>query len=298
MKRSIKMDLPKIQGRVLPNEPLARHTTLRVGGPCRLWLEPDNEKSLKEIIKFAKKKNIKTLIVGAGSNILARDKGFSGIVVNLKGQGFRKVRFKDTKAISGAGVFLPILIMAASKKGLSGLEYLVGIPGTVGGAVFMNASYRRSISECIENVKVMDRKTGDIKFLRRKNINFGYRHSGLDRYIILQVVFKLKKAKKNNILKRIKILLNDKGDKQPLGHCTPGCVFKNPQGRMSAGRYIEMAGLKGKKIGGATVSKKHANFITNSGNASAKDILSLIEFVKKTVRARFGVKLVPEVILI
>ena len=298
MNRVSKIRFPKIRGKILPNEPLSKHTTLRIGGPCELWIEPYNEKNLKKTIKFVRKNNIKTFVMGAGSNVLANDKGFNGIVVNLKGPGFREIKFKNTGVIAGAGVFLPRLISAASKKGLSGIEYLTGIPGTVGGAVFMNASYKRDISECIEKVKVMDGKTGDVKFLRRKNINFGYRQSGLNRYIILQVVFKLKRAQKKNILKKIRTLLNDRGEKQPLEFCTPGCVFKNPRGRMSAGRYIEMAGLKGKKIGGAAVSKKHANFIINSGKASAKDVLKLIKFIKKTVKSRFGIKLVPEVILI
>ena len=142
MKRKSKSDFPKIRGKILPNELLAKHTTLRVGGPCELWVEPDNISELKKIIKFTRKNNVKAFVIGAGSNVLAGDKGFSGIVISLKGPGFRETKFRNTEVIAGAGVFLPQLIMAASKKGLSGMEYFAGIPGTVGGAVFMNASYK------------------------------------------------------------------------------------------------------------------------------------------------------------
>ena len=298
MKRLVKKILFGVKGKVIFDELLSKHTTLRIGGPCKAWVEPKSEKDLAEIIKFSKINKIKTFVIGSGSNILVKDSGFKGIVICLKGPAFLKTKVSGKRIKTGAGVSLSAFVHSACRKGLGGVEGLSGIPGTVGGAIFMNASYKVNISESLEKIKVMDKKSARIKVLKKKNINFGYRQSGLGRYIILEAEFKLKKQKKDVLLSLRESLMEDKRKRQPLGLCSPGCVFKNPSRSVSAGRYIEMAGLKGKKIGGAMISEKHANFIINAKNAKAKDVFALIKLIKKTVKFRFNIDLVPEALII
>ncbi len=288
---------PKIKGKVLFNEPLFKHTTFRVGGPSGIWVEPEDETALKKILTFAKSKRKKTLIIGKGSNILAEDGGFNGIAIHLGGR-FKNITFSGTKVTAGAGAMLRRLVDLACKKGLKGMKGLVGIPGTVGGAVFMNSGYRQSISDCLREVRVMDKTSGSTRVIKRKNFRFGYRHSNLDRYIILEAQFRLKPGKKEILLKRKKALLEIKKREQPLGSFSAGCVFRNPKGKISAARYIDMAGLKGKRIGNAEVSRTHGNFIINLKNAKAGDILRLIGFIRKRVKSEFEVDLIPEIVIL
>ena len=289
---------PKIKGRVLHNEPLSRHTTFRIGGPCRAWVEAEDEADLKKILAFAKSKRKKIFVIGAGSNVLAGDKGFTGIVIHLgKGQ-FKNIEFSDASVRVGAGVMLGRLVDLACKRGLAGMEGLVGIPGTVGGAVFASSGYRKNIGDLLEKVRVMDKKKAAVRIIKRKNLKFGYRHSNLDRYIILEAWFRLKRNGKKALLERKKRLLGIKKEEQPLGSFSAGCIFKNPQGRIPAARYIDISGLKGKRIGGAKISERHANFIVNLKNAKARDVLCLMDLVKKRIKSRFNVNLVPEIIII
>lgn len=289
------MGFPKIKGSVIFNEPLFKHTTFRVGGPCRIWVKAENEPSLKKVLVFAKSEQKKTLIIGGGSNILAKDEGFNGIAIHMRGRRFKNITFFGTGVTAGSGVTLSRLIDLACKKGLAGMEGLVGIPGTVGGAIFMNSAYTQKISDCLKEVKVMDMATGEIKIIKRKDLRFGYRHSNLEGYIILEAQFRLRRGKKELLVKRKKDLLEIRKAEQPLGYFSAGCIFRNPKGSISAARYIDTSGLKGKRVGGAEISRIHANFIINLKNAKADDILRLIELMRKRVKSRFNVDLVPEV---
>ena len=287
---------PKIKGRILFNEPLSGHTTFRIGGACRVWAEPSSERELLEILKFARAEKKKTFMIGKGSNLLFRDKGFSGVLIHLTGAHFRKIKFTGKKIQAGAGASLARLVNMACERGLSGIEGLVGIPGTVGGAIFMNSSYKGCISDCLEEVKAMDRETGDTRIIKRKEFMFGYRDVGfLRNYIILVATFKLQRQKKAALLARKKIFLEKKKKEQPIGSFSAGCIFKNPERALSAAWYIDKLCLKGKKIGGAQISEKHANFIINLKDAKGSDILRLMELVKKRVKTRFGIKLEPEI---
>ena len=290
---------PKIKGKLLVSEPLSRHTTFRIGGACKVWAEPSDETDLKKILKFANSKNVNIFTIGMGSNILFRENSFNGIMIHLGGEGFKKVKFTGQKVRSGAGTKLGRLINLTCNEGLRGIEGLVGIPGTLGGAIFMNAGYRGSVSDTLSEVKLMDRVTGAIERVKREDINFGYRRSGkLRDYIILEATLSLEKGNKAELLKQKKKLLDEKRDKQPLHDLSAGCIFKNPDGKVSAARYIEMSRLKGKRIGGAKVSDKHANFIVNMKDAKESDVLRLIDFVKKRVKLQFGVDLDTEIIIV
>ncbi|MBN1353968.1 MAG: UDP-N-acetylmuramate dehydrogenase [Candidatus Omnitrophica bacterium] len=286
---------PSIKGGVLFNEPLWRHTTFRIGGPASVWTEPADWDSLREILRFAAEKRKKTVVLGGGSNVLFADSGFRGIVIHLCRGDFKKMRFSRREIISGAGVALSSLINACRRKGLTGLEGMTGVPGSLGGAIFMNAGYCGSVSDVLKRVTVMDKKSGRIFCINQKNIKFGYRHSNLGRYIILEAVMRLERGNIKDIESCVKNYIRLKREKQPLGCPSAGCVFKNPEGDIAAAEYIENAGLKGKKAGGAEISKKHANFIINSGNAKAKDVLRLIALVKRRVRKLYKVNLAPEI---
>ena len=288
-------EFPKIKGRIRFNEPLRAHTTFGIGGPCAAWIEPESENALKRILKFAAARSKKVFMIGAGSNILFRDKTFNAMVIHLGGRCFTKISFSGTKVRVGAGALLGLVVSRACKKGLSGVEGLAGIPGTMAGAIFMNSGYRQTIAHSLGEIKVMDKKSGNICTLKRKNIKFGYRHSGLDSYIILEATLNLKRNKKSALTKKRAGLLLARKETQPLDYRSAGCVFKNPDNRIPAGLYIEMSQLKGKKIGDAMVSQKHANFIINVKNAKANDVLRLIKIVQKRVKSRFNINLVPEI---
>jgi len=310
----------KIKGKVLFNEPLKRHTTFRIGGPCGVWAEPRSERDLREILKLAKARKKRTVLMGAGSNILPGDRAASGVVIHLGGKYFKRVHFSGRKVTAGAGISLAYLINLLCEKGLGGTEGLAGIPGTLGGAIFMNAGYRGNISDCLESVRVMSKKSGKISVLKKsrkensaegslrdpaefhqeklhagKKIKFSYRHSGLYGYIILEATLSLKKSDKKKLLKKRNKVLRVKKSEQPLGSMNAGCVFKNPGRALPAALYIDMLGFKGKRIGGAKVSEKHANFIINEKGAKASDVLRLMDIIKKRVKSEFGVELAPEI---
>jgi len=290
--------LPNLQGKVIFNEPISKHTTFRIGGKCKMWIEPKNESDLRKILKYAKSKNENLFIIGTGSNILAKDEGFDGIILNLVNKNFQKISIKNKTIHVGSGAKLGRLINLTCEKGLSGLEGLIGIPGTAGGALFMNAGYKRNISDFVKAIKVMNKKDGTVKILKRKDVKFGYRHSDLDMFIILDITFQLKNKKRELLLKKKEYLLKLKRKGQPLSSNSAGCVFKNPKGKITAAKCIDKLGLKGKRINDAEVSKKHANFIINKKNAKAKDILKLMNFMKRKVKSELGVTLKPEIKII
>lgn len=276
------------------NEPLKNKTTFRVGGAAKLFSEPEDKRELKLLIIFAKRYNIPVFVIGAGSNLLVSDKGVNGLVLKLSSGFFKKISTKSNCLEAGSAVSLAQLIRLASDKGLSGLEFLAGIPGTVGGALSMNAGAGgMAVGDLVQKVKVMD-YDGNTKILRKKEIKFAYRKSSLGKYIILSCILKLKKEKRAQVIKNIKKYLDYRRDTQDTAYPNAGCIFKNPRGH-SAGRLIDLCGLKGRKYGGACVSAKHANFILNRKGATAADILKLMRAVKKNVKNKFDIELEPEI---
>ena len=283
-----------LKGKISSNEPLNKHTTLKIGGRAEFFIEPKDINDLKSLITLAKRYNMSILVIGSGSNILAGDKDIKAVIVRLNSSSFKKIIYRRNCLEAGSGLMLWQLVMVAKRHGLSGLEFLAGIPGTVGGALAMNAgAWGRNISDMVEDIKVMD-YGGNIKTLTKKQIRFGYRRSGLAKYIILSVHLKLVKKNKKEINGSIKRYLEYRRNTQDTSLPNAGCIFKNPRLK-SAGRLIDLCGLKGKKIGGALVSRRHANFILNQGNAKAEDVLKLMDLIKKRVRSRFRVALQPEI---
>lgn len=290
------LEIQKITPKVKFNEPMSRHTTFKVGGAADIFLEINNEEELKKIVELLPKFHKPYFILGGGSNLLVKDTGIRGVVIKLVGE-FKKIQvFDNGRIIAGAGVLLQRLVNLTCKKGLSGLEFAVGIPGTIGGAVVGNAGVSdKSIADCITFVKVMDKNK--IKRLTAQDCGFSYRNSDLKKYIILDVEILLTKSKIYNTLYNLEEYRQRRRKTQPINSKSAGCVFKNPVGNF-AGRLIDEAGLKGLRIGGAYISHKHANFILNDGTASAKNMLDLIVRIKEKVLDKFGVTLEEEIITI
>jgi len=289
------LSLPK--GEIRQDEPLCQHTYFRIGGPCKALISPLDAEELKKILDFARTKGVKYFIIGRGSNLLVKDEGFDGLAIRLSESDFSSVRFSQDEACVGSGMKLSRFCELLAEAGLSGLEFLSGIPGTVGGAAMMNAGGKfGSIGERIEQVKVMDPE-GEIRFLTKSDLKFGYRSSNLEDMIILEARFSLERDEETKILRRIKSFRDEKKSKQDLSSPSAGCVFKNPRGTQpkSAGELIELSGLKGKTIGGARVSEAHANFIINTGDAKASDVLELMDIIQKKVETDHGIRLEPEV---
>ncbi len=274
--------------------PLQRYTSFKTGGVAEIFAEPRNISELRKVLQFCENERKRIFIFGNGSNILVDDNGVQGVVIHLGGIDFKKVKRDGKYIFSKAGVKLPRLIRKSALWGLGGLEVLAGIPGTVGGAVKMNAGGKYGdISETISSVTTMT-FDGEIKNISRKDIEFTYRECNLNRQIVIEVEFLLKESGKEKILERMGEIYKEKKRKQPLSTFSAGCIFKNTP-HFKAGELIEKAGLKGKKVGGAIVSKKHANFIVNTENATSDDILKLIEIIKETIRKKYNISLETEI---
>ncbi|MFA4843342.1 MAG: UDP-N-acetylmuramate dehydrogenase [Candidatus Margulisiibacteriota bacterium] len=272
--------------RLIRNEPLKKHTSFRVGGPADYFCVPENAEQLRAALHFARERRLPVAVMGAGTNLLALDRGFRGLVVKLGG-GLVGMKAKGRYLYVGSGVPLPKLVHYAVGKGLAGLEFLAGIPGSVGGAVAMNAgAWQKSIGAVISRVKVLDAR-GQEKVLSKKALHFSYRRSVLQRrkLIVTEVVLRLRRGKRPVMKKKVQEYLKLRAHRQPLGSPNAGSVFKNPP-RKFAGQLIEAAGCKGWRVGDAQVSNKHANFIVNLGEAKAADIIKLMTKVQKAVKRR------------
>ena len=300
----------KLKGKLRTNERLARHTSFKIGGPVQFWFEPRDLSDLQNLVNIVYKKRMPLRIIGAGSNILVDDRGIKGMVVKLNSPCFKRItvdphtnlRYRGKKGqqvgvgvnrqviSAGAGLSLARLVRFAQENGLSGVELLAGIPGTVGGGLIMNAG---NIGDRVLDVTLMD-KQGRVKTLKKKDTQFGYRSSNLGRYIVLNAHFKLIKKDKRAIAKSINDYLDYRQKTQDLSRPSAGCSFKNPNSK-SAAYFIERAGLRGSSIGDAAVSSKHANFIINKGRASFADILRLKAYIIRCVKIRFNLDLEPEV---
>lgn len=283
-----------IKGSVQKHEPMKKHTYIRVGGEADTFVTAENVEDLKEIVLYAKRKELKLFPVGAGSNLLVLDDGIEGIVVKL-GKGFAyRERIGKTQLRCGGGVLLPNLARYAAENGLSGLEELVGIPASVGGAVVMNAgAHSHATADVVEMVNVMT-FDGQIKILKKNEIEFGYHTSNLKDVIVFEALFNLIPAPVEEIKKKIQHYLEVRNTTQPVNLPSAGCIFRNPHVD-GAGKLIDRAGLKETRIGGAMISPKHANFFVNAGNATAQDFLELIQQAQNEVKNKFNVDLDLEV---
>lgn len=288
-----------LRAKILFDEPLSRHTSLRVGPKAGLWIEPYDIDSLRSLLKAARAKKKDYLVIGLGSKLLIKKKKLP-LAIHLGSHNFTKAVVRGNDIIVGAGAPLGRLIKAAYDNGLGGLEFLNGIPASVGGAIMLNAGVswpqRIEIGTFIHQLEVMD-KYGRIRIINKKDLEFGYRYSNLRQYIILSARFRLFKKRKENIKVKMRRFRDYRMKTQELGVPSAGCVFKNSEG-LSSGSLIDQCGLKGSRIGGAVISNKHANFIINRGKASAKDILALMRMVKREVQKRFKINLKPEIELI
>lgn len=283
-----------LSGSVVVGEPLKRHTSLRIGGPAALFVECATISDLAFATGVLAEEEVEWTVLGKGSNVLASDTGYPGAVLIL-GRDFKRHSLAGDHLKSGAGVLLAALVQDAFKAGLSGLEFAVGIPGTVGGALAMNAGTRdEGIGSKVESVTVFVPGRGLVG-IRGPEVAWGYRYSDLPRRgIIVETVLRVTGSDEVGIRRSMEASLRRRKRTQPLGVPSAGSTFVNPEGD-SAGRLIEAAGLKGFKIGGAAVSDVHANFIVNTGDATAEDIVALIFVIKETVRELNGIELKPEV---
>lgn len=284
-----------LQGEVLWQELMSNHTTFRIGGPADIMIQPNSIEDLIRALGIIKDVNVPYLIIGAGSNLLVRDKGIRGVVIKI-GSGFDEISVTDQTLTAGSGATLTKIARTAQKFGLKGLEFAVGIPGTVGGALVMNAgAYGGEISQVLQTATVLT-KDGQIKTLENKDLHFGYRHSRFleEKLIALSATFFLEKEDKEIILNHMRELTEKRRSKQPIHMPCAGSVFRRPPD-CYVGPMVENAGLKGYRIGGAEVSTKHAGFIVNVGGATCKDVLDLINFIQETIKNKYGVSLEPEI---
>lgn len=277
------------------DEPMRHHTTIRVGGRADALVVVRTLKELQQVIRFAREIDSPLFILGEGSNLIVRDGGIRGIVVQLSGE-LVQVSFDTTEVKAGGGAYLPHLVIKTAQQSLSGLECCAGVPGTVGGALVGNAGTADEfIGDTVKRVTVVT-EDGEIRVLDRSDLRFSYRWSNLRQHglVIVNAVLDLQLDNPEAIRERIRHHLRYRWATQPIHVPCAGCIFKNPQGER-AGRLIDLAGMKGERIGDAQVSTVHANFIVNLGNATAKDVFALAELMCKAVLEKFNILLEYEV---
>jgi UDP-N-acetylmuramate dehydrogenase len=279
---------------MLENEPLAASTTYRIGGPARFLVLPADPDDVAKALQLAQDRGLPWLALGLGSNVLVKDGGFPGVVIRI-GKGLDRFEMKGATAIVGAGVATPILARRTAEAGFAGVERFRGIPGTVGGGVYMNAgAHGAEFAEVLTEVTVMDAK-GRVRQIPRKQISFKYRSSNLGSVIVLEAKLALIEEPPAKLKEIQDKLLRWRKAGTPFDQPCCGSVFKNPSGPRTAGALIDECGLKGYTVGGAQVSPLHANYIVNTGTATASDVLKVIEHVRKTVAKKTGVELELEV---
>ena len=281
----------------LKDESLKKHTTFKVGGKADFVVSPSNLSVLSKLIKYLNENGIKYYFLGNGSNVIFNDQGFKGVII--KSQGFNDCSFDGTKAYFGAGVSMTYAAKLCGEKGLSGIEFCYGIPGNIGGGIFMNAgAYGGEISQNIVYVKYLD-ENGDPQTICKADCNFGYRHSCFmgKKQFILGAEFELTPKPKDEIISFMEDIMKRRIEKQPLDKPSAGSSFKRPEGYFAAA-LIDECGLKGKSIGGASVSEKHAGFIVNNGGATCRDIARLADLVSDTVYKEKGVRIEKEMIIV
>lgn len=292
--------LEKLVGKehVLADEPMKNHTTFRVGGNARYFVEPQTTEELQAVIAYAKNEQMPYYIVGNGSNLLVSDAGYHGIIIHLF-KNMSKIEIEDTRITAQAGALLVRVASMARKMSLTGLEFASGIPGTIGGAMVMNAgAYGGEMKDVVKEVTVL-KEDGTIVVYSGEEMNFGYRQSRVTKEggIVLEAVMELQKGDPEEIQARMDELKEQRQRKQPLEYASAGSTFKRPEGYF-AGKLIQDAGLRGFCIGDAQVSEKHCGFVINRGNATASELMELIREVQKKVYEDTGVHLETEVKLL
>lgn len=275
-------------------ESLAKHTTLRVGGPADIYIEPASEDDLAGVVRFCGGRDLPFFVMGRGSNLLVRDGGFRGVIICLAHPYFSRIEVEGERLRCGAGAKLKNVALEAKRHGLSNAEFLEGIPGSVGGALRMNAGAMGNATfDIVESVRLMD-FDGNVRELAPKEMSVEYRGCGiLKAHIALDAVFRCTPAPREEIGKRMKAFNEKRWASQPAAP-SAGCLFKNPAA-IPAGKLIDELGLKGARVGGAMVSAEHGNFIVNDGNATARDILELIAILKQHAKDERGIELCTEV---
>ena len=285
-------------GKVIENEPMYKHTTYKVGGPAKIFVKANDIDSLIQTLNYCRDHDIKHMVIGNGSDLLFSDKEYDGVIISMK--SFDDVKMNGSTIVAQAGVSMIALAYSSAKAGLSGFEFMGGIPGDMGGGIFMNAgAYKYCMADVFVSARVLDDDLNVIT-LSKEDMEFSYRHSVLQKHpnwIILDATFEMTAKDPGEIRKVLDKRKERRMSTQPWNFACAGSVFRNPEEK-PAWRYIDEAGLRGYEIGGAQVSPKHSNFIVNNGYASAKDILDLIRLVEKTVYEKLGVKLHKEVILV
>lgn len=279
------------------DEKLSSYVNFKVGGPADILLIPKSKEQVIKSVEVCKENKIPFYLIGNGSNILVRDGGFRGVVISLK--EVNTIIVDGDKIEAECGAMLKAVSDKAMENSLTGFEFACGIPGTIGGAVFMNAgAYDGEIAHVIESAEIIDEECNIVR-LSNKDLDFGYRSSIVMKkgYTVLSAVFKLEKGQVKTIKELVDDLTNKRESKQPLEYPSAGSTFKRPTGYF-AGKLIQDAGLKGYSIGGAAVSEKHSGFVINKGNATAKDITDLIKYIQDEIKRQFGVELHPEVRII
>lgn len=278
------------------DEPLKNHTTFKIGGNCIALIEPREVSDIVETIKICRENSIKFFVIGNGSNLLVPDEGYNGVIIKLKGE-FSTIQVEGEYLIVNSGAKLSEVYTVAYENSLTGFEFASGIPGTIGGAIYMNAgAYGGEMKDIVESVQVLDLDNFELRELKNEELEFSYRKSIIQRknYIVTTIKLKLQKGNKEEINAVYEDLRERRNSKQPLNFGSAGSTFKRPEGHF-ASKLIEDAGLKGYHINDAWVSEKHSGFVVNKGNASYKEVTELIEYVQKVVFEKFGVKLEIEV---
>lgn len=279
-------------------EPMALHTTFKVGGNADCLIELEEEEQARQVYRYLNMVEVPFFVLGNGSNTLVRDEGYNGVMLRV-GKKFSAIEIEGTCMRVQAGALLSQASKAAMEHGLSGLEFASGIPGTVGGGVIMNAgAYGGEMSQVVTDVTVVN-KDGELLLLNNETMEFGYRYSSIrnQSFLVTQVSFKLQQANPLEIQAKMEELAVKRRQKQPLEYPSAGSTFKRPEGYF-AGELIMNAGLRGFQIGGARVADKHCGFVVNMGNATAADVLDVIAEVQERVKERFGVELQPEIVIV
>ena len=292
--KKLESDLKKIGSDYIINEPMSKHTTFGIGGPVDFLILPLDNSQIPDIIKSINLNKINSIFLGSGSNILVSDKGIKGAVISLK-KSSKNIIFEDSTVLVDSGVMLSALVQEIHKKNITGFETLMGVPGTLGGALVMNAgAFGSEISNnliFVETINIIGQK----KKYNVDEIDFEYRKSNFPKNeIIINALFNCKKGLKSNINDKRDIASKQRKTTQPLTYRSAGSIFKNPK-ENAAGYLIDKAGLKGLQIGGAKISEKHANFIVNLGNAKSTDVLELIDIIKKKIYQMYKIKLELEI---
>lgn len=293
--KSVEEQIPELK--VLVDEPMKKHTTFRIGGPADFYVEPDEEQLIK-LLRIAKECDMPVTVVGNGSNLLVGDGGIRGLTVGI-GKGLSKIEVSDNTITAGAGAILASAASKAADASLGGMEFAAGIPGSIGGAVVMNAgAYGGEIKDIIISATVLT-TDGQVKEIQKEELELSYRHSCIPEkgYIVLGAKLALTPKPQDEIRAEMAQLREKRVEKQPLEYPSAGSTFKRPEGYF-AGKLVMDAGLRGYSVGDAQVSEKHCGFVVNKGNAAAADVLTLIKDVQERVLEQFGVQLEPEVKMI